>query len=155
MKFNGEPIRSSEMKEKSKIEENEGILATQKYLENPDKLKNLDKAYDSIDPLIEKLTLQIKKLYELKLSILQEKNKKSTKFYLARKKKSEIKIVMMEYVKAYRLSFDKMPDWYESRDISYSIENFWATQRGFWNKAHDLEWSNNRDLEDHTMEYKH
>lgn len=121
-------------------------------ISKPYKKENLEKVIKNIPDLIDKNQKIIEKLYQLKLSCMNELNKISDVFYLARKTKKEIKPLMFEYIKDHKLAFDKNPNWYESTSIGYSMENFWINQRTTWNKAHNLKWNNNRDLNGRLME---
>ena len=113
---------------------------------------HLDSAIKLIPGLLEKQAQMVKKYHMLHLSLLAEKIKRADTFYLARATRKEIKPHMMEWIKVYKLAFEKVPSWYGVGQNS--IENFWLDQRTIWNKAHHKEWNNNRDSTGRLMEYR-
>lgn len=125
-------------------------------IEKPYKKEKLEAVIKSIPELVELRQKQITLFYKLQFSCMRELNKMSDEFYLARKKKSEIRPIMIEHSKLYKLAFEKEAPWYHGgfRD-SYMIEDFWVHEKGVWNKAHNLPYSNNMDLNQQSMEYKH
>ena len=114
----------------------------------------LQKTIDKIPELIKMNEMQIKQLYEMQLSCMVQLNKSSDEFYLAGKRRKEIYPIMQEWIKLHRIVFNEDPLWYNRNDYSHSIDSFWAMQRGIWNKAHNLPYSNNKDLQGKSLEYK-
>lgn len=116
--------------------------------------KEIEAIFGKIDLVQAKISEQIKKLYQLKLSILQEQIKKSDKFYLSKATRKEIEPIMRRKLVMFREGFDRDPSWYVEQ-LSQTIENFWLNERTTWNKAHGLKWNNSRDPKTkQLMEYR-
>lgn len=122
---------------------------------NPLSDKEIEGIFKKIDLIQSKINEQITKLNQLKLSLLQEQIKRSKNFYLARSTRKQIEPIMRRNLVLFREAFGKDPSWYIQKQLGLTIENFWINQRTTWNKAHGLEWNNNKDPNTkQLMEYK-
>jgi len=90
--------------------------------------------FKKIDLVEENLSQQIKKLSILKLTIINDKNKRSKKFYLDGMTKKEIMPILRERMKIYRKAGIN-PSWYYSDHFNHSIDLFIKAEKQVWKNS--------------------